>query len=71
MKSTWYLTAAILVLTCAVPGRGAFIVGGDPGEVSTANPATWTYHADGHFGLTSGKTGTLTVDGGSDLLSNY
>jgi T5SS/PEP-CTERM-associated repeat protein len=48
---------------------GSIIVGGDAGEVSPADPSTWTSSTDGFIGLTSGKTGTVTVGGGSVLLS--
>ena len=37
------------------------------GDVSPSNPSSWTYLTIGYVGSTA--SGTLTVDGGSDLLS--
>jgi T5SS/PEP-CTERM-associated repeat protein len=39
------------------------------GEVSPANPSTWTSSTYGYVGIAS--SGTLTVDGGSDLLAYH
>lgn len=55
----------------SAPALAAITVGGDAGEVSPANPSGWTSSTDGTIGQTDGKTGTLTVDGGSYLQSHF
>ena len=72
MKSTWHSAAAavlslVCVSTCANLALAAINVGGDPGEVTPSDPSTWTNSVYSRIG--NGKTGTLTVDGGSDLFS--
>ena len=53
------------------PALTDIIVGGDLGEVSPTDPTTWTNSTTAYIGLNSGRTGVLTVDGGSGVLSNY
>jgi T5SS/PEP-CTERM-associated repeat protein len=42
---------------------------GFTGEVSPDDPGEWNSTAKGYVGITSGNTGTVTVDGGSALAS--
>ncbi len=44
-------------------------VGGDPGEVSPADVATWDSDTYAYIGINAGKLGTLTVNNGSSLES--
>jgi T5SS/PEP-CTERM-associated repeat protein len=53
------------------PAGAAITVGGDPGEVSPANPSTWKSDTFGEIGIYPGKSGTVGVDGGSHLISSY
>lgn len=71
MKSTYFhfISALALVLACAIPAWGQITVGGDAGEVAPADPATWTSGTTVYIGQNSGKTGTLTMDGGSKSVS--
>lgn len=62
---------ALLLAACACPlvlapaASATITVGGDAGEVSPADPATWTSSTAGNIGMNAGKTGNLTLDGGS------
>ena len=49
------------------PAAAQITVGGDPGEVSPADPSTWTWSLIGEVGINSGKCGTVTVAGGSSM----
>ena len=57
---------ALHVLSCPTSKTYATIIG--TGDVYPANPATWTSSTTGYIGQSS--TGTVTVNGGSGLLSN-
>lgn len=50
-------------------GLAAITAGGDLGEISPADPASWTSSTAATVGCTSGKTGVLTLDGSSQLNS--
>ena len=63
MKRSILGIVVLLVLTAGV--AQAAIVG--TGDVTPADPATWTSSTTGYIGQNS--TGTVTVDGGSRLLS--
>ena len=71
-----HLAAASLLCLLSLlsaPAGATITTGGDAGEVSPANPATWTNGATGtlgRIGIHSGKSGTVTVAGGSHLLSS-
>ena len=50
----------------AMPARAAYIVTGD---VSPADPASWTRNTDTYIG--NSTDGSLTINGGTNLVSNY
>lgn len=56
---------AVIVLSCSAPKVSAAILWS--GDVQPSNPSTWTSSTVGYIGKTS--TGSITVDGGSNLLS--
>jgi fibronectin-binding autotransporter adhesin len=63
----WFAFLAMILLAGPLlSARAAFTPLGD---VVPADPSTWTSTTTGNIGNTS--AGTLTVDGGSDLLSQY
>ena len=61
----WLLVLAVFSL--AVPLASAWAEITPTGDVSPSNPSTWTNLTEGYIGNTA--SGTLTVNGGSDLLS--
>jgi T5SS/PEP-CTERM-associated repeat protein len=51
------------------PARATITATSGTASVSPVNPSTWTSSTTGYIGYTA--SGTVTVDGGSDLLSLY
>jgi T5SS/PEP-CTERM-associated repeat protein/autotransporter-associated beta strand protein len=60
------MSCALLIALSASIARAAFTVSG---QVTPADPSTWTGSTTGYIGKTA--AGELTVNGGSDLLSSY
>jgi T5SS/PEP-CTERM-associated repeat protein len=57
----------LVALSFATPLRSVHAAITPEGDISPADPSTWTSDTDGYIGNTA--SGTLTVDGGSGLLS--
>ena len=63
------LIIVLAVLSAAMPTSLTCAAITPTGDVSPSNPSSWTSATTGYIGNTA--SGTLTVDGGSDLLSSY
>jgi hypothetical protein len=68
-RSILFCCALLAALSLAGPLPSARAAITPTGDVSPSNPSGWTSSTNGIVGNTA--SGTLTVDGGSDLLSNY
>ncbi len=66
-RSIPFALFAAFVLTAPLSSARADIT--PTGDVSPSNPSAWTSSTDGYIGNTA--SGTLTVNGGSDILSSY
>jgi T5SS/PEP-CTERM-associated repeat protein len=66
-RSVWFVLALVASFFIAGPLASARADITPTGDVSPTDPSTWTSSTTGYIGNTS--AGTLTVDGGSGLLS--
>jgi T5SS/PEP-CTERM-associated repeat protein len=64
-RSFWFALLAAISLAGSLASARAAIT--PIGDVEPANPSTWTSSTNGYIGNTA--SGTLTVNGGNDLLS--
>ena len=61
------LWATVCGVVPIAPAQAGVTVGGDAGEVVPSDPSTWTSSTTGRIGVTSGKTGSLSITGGSHV----
>ena len=75
VRNSRHLAAAALLCLLSLlsaPAMAATTVGGDPGQVSPSDVSSWNYvFSELYVGLASGKTGTVTVDGGSQASCGF
>jgi fibronectin-binding autotransporter adhesin len=60
----------LLPLTCALPAWADIIVGGDPGQVTPLDIASWTSSTNGIIGRDLGQSGSLTINANTSLSSS-